>query len=274
MLEVKNLTLENLDDVFIICAGVSTTYNIPMDEFILEGIEIRRKWLKNMFKNYGTCTKVAYLDGKPVAQILYYPENAMKYMKNKRKNVVHIQCIVNPFQEAQGLGAGTALMNSLINECKQGLDILDGDKCSYLVSYPYLSAIGVSFSQFYSKMGFKLGEDEYYYELYTKYTPRKKSKYTPLPEDKNKVILFYNPTCELGYYYVNQVKKVLENNFENLPIKIYNLWEDYEEYLKRPQQTVVAARATVNQQTVDDFLYWEDVNKWLDEVRSKLYHDL
>jgi DNA-binding transcriptional MocR family regulator len=50
--------------------------------------------------------------------------------------------------------------------------------------------------------------------------------------------------------------------------------EDYEEYLKRPQQTVVVARATVNQQTVNDFLLWEDVDKWLEEIRSKLEHDL
>ncbi len=274
MIEIKNLTLENLDDVFTICAGGADAYNIPEDEFVLKGREMRIKWLRNMFKEYGSCTKVAYLDGRPVAQILYYPEKAMKYLKDRRKNVIHIQCIVNPFPEAQGLGIGTALMQSLVDDCKQGLEVLDGDKCSFLVSYPYATVVGISLSEFYSKLGFKFGQDEFYYEITSNYYPRKKSKYIPVPEDKNKVIIFYNPTCEYGYWALNQTKKILQNNFEKLPIQQFNIWEDYKEYLKRPQQPVVLGRGIVNQQTVDDFLFWTDVDKWLDEVRSKLLHGL
>ena len=273
MIKVKDLTLYNLDDVFSICAGVASAYDVP-EEGLGKGKEYRKNWLKKMLQEYGSCTKIAYIDERPVAQILYYPETAMKYMKERRKNVVHIQCIVNPFTETQKLGIGAALIESLKTDCAKGLEILGGEKCSYIVAYPYPTAIGVSFADFYTKMGFKKGENEYYFEVTSKYEPRKKSEYVPVPEDKDKVILFYNPNCEFGLFYVNNVKNILGSNFENLPIKIFNLWEDYEEYLKRPQQTVVAARAIVNQQTVDDFLIWEDVDKWLDEIRDKLEHGL
>ncbi|NIU83328.1 MAG: hypothetical protein GWN17_05985, partial [Candidatus Korarchaeota archaeon] len=55
-----------------------------------------------------------------------------------------------------------------------------------------------------------------------------------------------------------------------LPIRIFNVWEDHEEYLKRPQQSIVAARAIVNQQIINDFQFWTDAEGWLEEVRKKL----
>jgi len=274
MIEVKDLSQDNLNDIFQVCKGVADAFNIPENDFVIKGKEKRIKWLKSMLNEYGPCTKIAYIDGKPVAQLLYYPEKAMRYIKNRRENVIHIQCIVSPFPETQRLGVGSALLSKLIDECRQGIEILDWEKCSYLVAYPFPSVIGIPFSEFYFKMGFNQGEDEYYKEISSRYYPRKKEEYIPLIEDKDKVILFYNPTCEFGFYYVNAVKKVLEENFENLPVKIFNVWEDYEEYLKRPQQTIVVGRATVNQQTVNDFLFWEDVDAWLIEIRDRLEHGL
>ena len=119
-------------------------------------------------------------------------------------------------------------------------------------------------------MGFKLGRDEFYFEIDGKYTPGVLTEYTPLPEDKDSVVIFYNPTCEFGYFYAEQAKQLIQNTFEDIPIRIYNVWEDYEQYLKRPQQSIVAARAIVNQKTINDFLFWTDAEKWLEEVRNRL----
>jgi GNAT superfamily N-acetyltransferase len=265
MLEVKDLTLENMDDVFEICS-----FNRPAGEIIDKGREFRAKWLTDMLERHRSCTKIAYYNEKPVAQILYYPEEAMQYIRNRRKDVIHIQCVYNAFQELQGLGVGAALVNELIADCKKGLDSLEERACSFLVGYPFPSTEGITLDRFYPKMGFKQGQDEFYLEITGKYSPRKSSKYTPLPEDKDGVVIFYNPTCEFGYFYAEQAKQMLLNTFEELPIRIFNVWEDHEEYLKRPQQSIVAARAIVNQQIINDFQFWTDAEGWLEEVRNKL----
>ena len=265
MLKVKELTLENLDDVFEICS-----FNRPEGDIVDKGREFRAKWLTNMLERYGSCTKIAYFDEKPVAQVLYYPEEAMRYIRNRRKDVIHIQCVYNAFQEFQRLGAGAALVNELIADCREGPEILEGRVCEFLVGYPFPSTEGITLDKFYQKMGFKQGQDEFYFEIGGKYTPRESSEYTPLSEDKDSVVIFYNPTCEFGYFYAEQAKQMLLNVFEDLPIRIYNVWEDYEEYLKRPQQSIVAARAIVNQQTINDFIFWTDAESWLEEVRNRL----
>lgn len=266
MLKVEDLTLENLNDVFVICSNASR----PEDEFVAKGREIRTKWLTNMLEKHGSCVKIAYNDEKPIAQLVYYPEEVMKYIHNGRKDVIHIQCVYNAFQEAQGLGAGGTLIRSLIKDSEEGLASLNGRQASYIVGYPFPSAEGILLTDFYSKMGFKQGLDEFYYEVSGKYSPRGMIDYSPLKEDKGRVVIFYNPTCEFGYFYANHVKQILQETFENIPVFIYDVWRDHEEYLNRPQQAVVAARVIVNQQTVNDFRFWTDAEGWLEEVRDKL----
>jgi hypothetical protein len=266
MLKIENITPENLEDVFKICS-----FNRPEDDIVLKGREIRTKWLTKMLEQLGSCTKIAYHEDKPVAQILFYPEEEMRYISNSRKGVVHIQCVYNAFQETQGLGAGTALVNSLIKDCEEGLEVLNGEPCTFIVGYPFPSTEGITLSEFFPKMGFKEGNDEYYLEIQGKYYPREIPENTPLPEDIGKVVIFFNPTCEFGYFYANHAKLVMQQNFKDLPITIYNVWKDYEEYLKRPQQSMVAARAIINQKPINDFLFWTDVESWLNGVRINLH---
>lgn len=270
MLNVRDFSLENIKDVFEICSNA----NRPDDVFTEEGRKARVEWLKNMLQDHGSCLKIAYLDERPVAQLLYYPEETMRFIHDPRKDVIHIQCIYNAFPESHGKGVGAALIKSLIDDAERGLSILGGRPASLIVAYPFSSDEGILLSDFYPKMGFKQGNDEYYYEIKGSYFPRRIPDYTPLPKDKDSIVIFYNPTCEFGNFYANHVNQLIRKNFPSVPISIFNVWDDYEEYLKRPSQSIVAARVIVNQQPVDDFLFWVDVEGWLEDIRDKLQTDL
>jgi len=51
----------------------------------MEGVRLKRLWLKEMLDNYGSCAKIAYHNDKPAAQILYYPEVADEAKAFRRK---------------------------------------------------------------------------------------------------------------------------------------------------------------------------------------------
>jgi hypothetical protein len=59
----------------------------------------------SLFQIFPIIYHFARADGKPVAQILFYPEETIPFNHNPRKNVVHLQCIFNPNPEAQHRGA-------------------------------------------------------------------------------------------------------------------------------------------------------------------------
>jgi hypothetical protein len=79
VLRVEDISEDNLDDVFMICSYDRAF--APMDDPVLKkGREFKRQWLLEMLEQHGPCTKIAYLDERPVAQILYYPEKTVPYL--------------------------------------------------------------------------------------------------------------------------------------------------------------------------------------------------
>ncbi|RLF98780.1 MAG: hypothetical protein DRN49_05345, partial [Thaumarchaeota archaeon] len=110
-ISIKDLSDENIDDVFSIC---SIKYSD--NPLVKRGIEIKRNWMKKML-NKGICvTKVGYANGKPIAQLLYYPEREIPYVPNPRKEVLKINCVYNPFPKFQKLGIAKRLVKSLIKD--------------------------------------------------------------------------------------------------------------------------------------------------------------
>ena len=68
---IENLQESNIEDLIYICS--SKRLNDPVHQ---QGISLQRKWLRQMLEKYGSCTKIAYYNEKPAAQILFYPEEA------------------------------------------------------------------------------------------------------------------------------------------------------------------------------------------------------
>ena len=262
---MENLSEENLEDVFKICS------HDRFDGLLHEkGMEVRKRWLMDMLEKHGPCAKIAYLDERPVAQIQFYPEETMPYIHDPRKDVVNLQCIYSPFPETQRKGAGATLMKALMDECHTGLDCLGGKPCSFVVTRPFPHEGDISFSEFYEKYGFRQGHQEMFLEIKGEYVPREIPEYRPLPEDRGKVIILYNPACEWGYFAAFKVKELLQDIDLNLPVEIFNIWERPEGYMKRPIQRVISARVIANAHLIKGVSFWTDREAFRREVEEAL----
>ena len=258
MMRIDDLTEENLDDVFRVCS-----YNRLDDPLQMEGIELKRKWLREIIEEHATCTKIAYLDEKPVAQVLYYPERIAPFLAHPREGVVVLHCCYNPFKEAQGKGVGSALLQSLIRECREGLPILGGAPCTFLVAQPFTTGVGVPLGEFYEKNGFKRGEGEMYLEITGEYQPKRFTGYYPLPEDLGRAVMFYDSMCEWGYPFAVRVKEFLRGIEPNLVVKLIDKWREPEEYIRRGGKQLL-----INAKPIESF--WTEKEAFRREVEGAL----
>lgn len=265
MLRVEDISEENLEDVFKICSH--NRFDGPLHK---KGIEVRRRWLIDMLKKHGTCTKIAYIDGRPVAQIQFYPEETIPYIRDPRKDVVNLQCIYNPFPEAQRKGAGTALMKALVDECHTGLNCLGGRPCSFVVTRPFPHEGDLPLSEFYKKFGFRQGHQEMFLEINREYVQRETPEYHPLPEDLGRAIILYNSNCEWGYFFAFKVKELLQGIDPGLPLELFNNWERPEAFMKRSIDRVTSGRTIVNSQLVKSGVFWTDREAFRRLVKESL----
>ena len=269
MLRVEDISEENLEDVFKICSWNRSF--APMDGPIQEKArELKRQWLLDMLEQHGPCTKIAYLDGNPVAQILFYPEETMPYLHNPRKDVINLKCIFNPYPEGQGRGVGAALLKALTDECHTGLDCLGGRPCRFVVTRLFPHEGDLPLSEFYEKYGFKQGHQEMFLEIKGEYVPREIPEYRLLPEDHGRIILTYNPNCEWGYFFAMTARELLQSIDSDLPIETFNNWDRPEEYKKRPHLPLIAGSTIANAQVMNSFIFWIDREAYLRNVEEAL----
>ena len=269
MLRVENISEENLDDVFRICSWDRAF--APNDDPVLErGREIRRRWLLDMLEQHGPCTKIAYLDGRSVAQIVFYPEEAIPYIDDLRKDVVYLQCIYNPFPEAQRRGVGAALMKDLMDECRSGLSSLGGRTCSFLVTKPFPHEGDLPLSEFYEKFGFRRGSQEMFFEIGGKYVEREIREYRPLAEDRGRIIVLFNPACEWGPYLAFKVEELGHEIDPDLPVETFNIWERPEAFTMRPLKKVISGHVIANTILIEGSVFWADQNAFRQELEKAL----
>lgn len=266
MLRVEDISEENLEEVFKICS-YNGRFGGPINK---KGKEVKRRWLIDMLERHGPCIKIAYLDGKPVAQILFYPEETIPYIHDPRKDVVYLQCIYNPFPEARRRGAGSTLMKDLVEECYSGLSCLGGRPCRFVVTQPFLHEGDLSLTEFYQKYDFRQGHREMFLEIKGKYIPREISEYSPLPEDRGRIVILYNSACEWGYFFAFNVKEIIQGMDTGLPIEIFNNWERPEGFMKRSIPKVISGWAIVNAQVIKGDVFWTDREAFRIEVEKVL----
>ena len=269
MLRVEDISKKNLDDVFKICSWDRAF--APKDDPVLErGREIRRRWLLDMLEQHGPCAKIAYLDGRPVAQIAFYPEEAIPYIDDPRKDVVYLQCIYNPFPEAQRRGVGAALMKDLVDECRSGLSSLGGRSCSFLVTKPSSHEGDLPLSEFYEKYGLRQGSQEMFLEIGGKYVERETREYRSLAEDRGRIIVLYNPTCEGGPYLAIKVEELGHEIDPDLPVETFNIWERPKAFMRRPLNRVTSGRVIANAILIERSSFWVDQNAFRQELEKAL----
>ncbi|MBS7637920.1 GNAT family N-acetyltransferase [Candidatus Bathyarchaeota archaeon] len=260
-IEVRDLDEDNLEDVFRVCS-----HRKLEDPTQRKGMELKRGWLLEMLDRYGPTTKLAYLDGKPVAQILFYPEDSIPYVENPREGVMLLNCVYNPFPEARGKGCGKLLVKSLIHESSRGLGCLGGRPCRFIVANPFNTGEGIPLEQFYSHMGFKKAQGEMYMEITASYQPRCRRPYTPQPEDRDRAIALYNPLCEYSYPFALRVKESLNQIDPSLTVELIDSWRNPQEAKKRGNHWLIVNSTPITSFLLDREAFSQEV---LEAIRKK-----
>jgi GNAT superfamily N-acetyltransferase len=255
---VRDVDASSIDDVFRICSFKNLD-----DPLQGRGMEIKRRWLLEMLGRYGPCTKLAYLDDRPVAQILFYPEEAVSYVLSSREGAVVLHCAYNPFPDAQGRGVSTRLLTEFIEECERGPRLLGGGRCSFIVARPFDTGEGLGLGEFYGRNGFREAGAELYLEISGRYVEAEPAERMPVPEDAGRAVVFYEPVCEWGYPFAVRVRSLIHEMAPDLPVSLFNSWEQPQEYSKRGRQWL-----TVNSEAIRSL--WTDREAFRREIGQAL----
>lgn len=237
-IRIENLRESNIEDLIYVCSSKSLD-----DPIHQQGTKLKRQWLREMLDKYGSCAKIAYYNEKPVAQILYYPEEADVTRASIRENVLVINCIYNPTSGAQKLGVGTRLLNSVIEDVRQRRTCLGNKPCKFILAKAFNTGELLPMPEFYKRKGF-LSTPEgnlLYLPIEGSYEPvTPVGEYEPLPEDKNKAVIFYGPICQFSYQFAKRIEEIIKELVPNIKIKMINEWEKPEEAIKRKNWWLIA----------------------------------
>jgi len=261
-IRLENLQRSNIDDLIYVCSSKRLD-----DPLHLNGVALKKAWLREMLERYGPCAKIAYLNEKPVAQILFYPEEADPTDPLRRRGVIRLDCVYNSMPEARQLGVATKLLQSLVEDCRWGIGCLRGTPCRFIVATPFNTGEALSMLQFYSKRGFKPSPTEpdiMYLPISEPYQAGPtQGEYEPLPEDRGRAVLSYSPACEFSYPFAFRISELIKETAPVLPIEFINEWERPEEALKRKHCKIV-----VNARPIKTFFM--DKENFQREVREAL----
>jgi len=258
-IRIENLEDSNIDDLIYVCSA--KRLNDPIHQ---QGIKLKKQWLREMLNRYGSCAKIGYYNNKPVAQILYYPEEAEITKQHKRENVLIVNCIYNPFSEAQKQGIATRLLQSVIQDAKQRKTCLGCTPCKFLVAKAFNTGEFLALPEFYKKNGFTQTDEGnlLYYPVEGGYEKAKPTgEYEPLPEDKNRAIIFYGPSCQFGYPFAKKIEEIIREVLPELGMVLIDEWKNPQESIKRKNWWLI-----VNAKPIRTFFM--ETEKFKEEIRQ------
>jgi len=227
-LEIRNVTLESIDDLINLC--------IPPDKkndpLFVEGMNTKKKWAIKAIEKYGTIAKLAYLSSEPVGLIQYQP--------NLEERVVEIGCIFVPEEKNLRKGIGKSLLEALMKDMEEPKPVFNNDIPLAFVTWAFEVPDWYPQHKFYQRMGFKkVKEDDpflLYYPLKKEYVYRpEEKKFIPQEDDREKALIFYDPSCPFCIYFSESIKKSIREVALNIPIRMINKFEEPEEVEKRGQ---------------------------------------
>lgn len=258
---IKNHQESNIEDLIYVCS--SKRLDDPIHQ---QGIRLKKQWLKEMLDKYGSCAKIAYYNEEPVAQILYYPEEADVIKAFRRENVLVINCIYNPTSEAQKLGISTRLLKSVIEDAKQRRTCLGDKPCNFILAKAFNTGEFLSLPEFYKKHGFiptpQNKGNILHLPIDGSYEPATPiGKYEPLSEDKGKAIIFYSPICQFSYQFAKRIEETMREVAPNIRIEMINEWEKPEEAIKRKNRWLI-----VNAKSIQTFFM--ETEKFKEEIKQ------
>jgi predicted GNAT family acetyltransferase len=258
---IENLEDSNIEDLIHVCS--SKRLDDPIHQ---QGMSLKRQWLREMLEKHGSCAKIAYHDEKPVAQILYIPEEADVTRAIKREGILTIYCTYNPTSEAQKLGIGTRLLQSVILDAKQRKTCLGNKPCKFILAKAFNTGEALPLPEFYKRNGF-LSTSEgnlFYFPIEGNYEPAPHlGSYEPLPEDMGKAVIFYGPTCQFGYPFAKKIEEIIREVAPNFKVEMINDWEKPEESIKRRNWWLI-----VNARPI--YTFFMETEKFKDEIKRAI----
>ncbi|MEM3536738.1 MAG: hypothetical protein QXF44_03060 [Candidatus Bathyarchaeia archaeon] len=257
-IKIEDIQESNIDDLIYVCS--SKKLGDPIHQ---QGVKLKKHWLAEMLRAYGSCAKIAYYKEKPAAQILYYPEEADVTKVFRRENVLIINCVYNPTAEAQKLSIGTRLLHAVIQDIKQRKSCLGEKPCKFILAKAFNTGEFLPMPAFYKKNGFLPTPDGsmLYLPMEGKYEPSPPvGEYEPLAEDRNKAVIFYAPCCQFGYSFAKRIEGLIKEVAPSIEIEMINEWEKPEESIKRKNWWLI-----VNAKPIHTFFM--ETEKFKEEIR-------
>lgn len=137
------------------------------------------------------------------------------------------------------------MIRSLLDDCRGGQKCLGGRPCRFIVAKPFNTGEGIPLDEFYAANGFKQGQQEMFLEVTAPYQPREDVEYRPLPEDRGRAVMLYNPMCEWSYPFAVRVREFLKEIEPRLPVELIDEWRRPEESIRRGNQQLVVNAAPI-----------------------------
>jgi len=259
---LEELIDDNIDDLIEVCSSLD-----PESDELKRGIEVRREWLTDMLSRYGPVAKIAYIEGKPVAQIMFYPERADPSIWEARDYSIYLHCLYNPSKAHQRKGVGRSLMEAVIKQCRAGVGICKG--CRLIATDGFDTGEGLSLIDLYRRFGFSERVDEdsqalwggtvMHLVLSGSVQPRHRPPFVFLPEDKRAAVIFYSPACQFSYSFAAKTARAMLETEPGLKVALINRWQQPAEYLKRGARWAVVNGREVLGNPMDEVAFKEEL---------------
>jgi GNAT superfamily N-acetyltransferase len=158
-IEIRNVTDQNVDDLVGLC--VPRFEDERHAQTLKEGGLRKREWLEKALKRFGFCAKVAYVEGKPVGFIEFYPMSAFPLLPKRDKRTIIITCVFVQDKNLQKMGIGSRLVQALISELEHlPMPIFDGKRTEEIAIGSWGCHVGFPdslhhFRNFFLKNGFR-----------------------------------------------------------------------------------------------------------------------
>lgn len=232
MIKVVDLSDENVDDALLVCPP-----RLRDDVTVKIGLEIRKKWLLDLYGEIGSCAKIAYLDDKPVGMIQYSPLHRIPYFSTKRRDVLYIHCIYVK-RNVRNRGIGSALLKAIISDMEKPNKLFEWCQCRML-STSARERYGFTQVSYFKTKGFIKTEGNIDAGLIYPLSKRGLKKSLDIPSSKpvnvqeHGVKIFFNPSCHMCKYMNKNIKAKIREVNPTIEIEECNLWTHSKEAIRR-----------------------------------------
>lgn len=235
---VRDVTPDLFDDLISVCSRTQLK-----DPVHAEGVQIKREWLTEVTRANGPIAKLAYLDGKPAAQLMFYPEDAGPQFPGRR-DVLVLYCVFTGAPEDRRRGLASSLLRSFLDEARSGkLKSVAGRRVRFIRAPVFETGEGLSMAELYGRYGFSRGPEgsfEMYREVQGTYESPWGAKGEP-PSQKpasvagdrrwrllpiGRALVFYTPHCQWSYVFADRMAAVIRELSPEHEVLMVDAWRD------------------------------------------------